>query len=206
MFDADSHGSARVERALSRSLADRRFVGIAAAYQDTYPDHLPSHLSFSKDSPGISDSDQISPQPRHPIALTDLQYIDIREIPTARQDQSHLNQGRILPILLGEPGPRDHGKFLSQMPKKLWTGRDDHNRLLHRASGHVDGTMPEFARVDLPGTRDAKDRRGCAGGCGLAAEGKVGKIFRRAGHGQPRGGQMKGDGFVHTHGHHRTRP
>lgn len=57
-----------------------------------------------------------------------------------------------LPVLLGEPGPGDHGEFLSEMPKKLWAVRYDDHGFLHSASGHVCRTVQEPARVHLPGT------------------------------------------------------
>lgn len=66
-------------------------------------------------------------------------------------DKSH-SMINALPLLLGEPRSSDHGKFLSELPKKLWTVGYDHYSFLYGASGNIGRTIDELARVHLPGT------------------------------------------------------
>ena len=80
-------------------------------------------------------------------------------------------------LLLCEPRTRDHRKLLSQLPKELWTIRNNHNRLLHCTPRDIGRFVQKFIGVHLPGARYAKNGGGRAGTHSSSTEGEVGEIL-----------------------------
>ena len=84
-------------------------------------------------------------------------------------------------LLLHEPRTRNHRQLLSQLPKKMWTIRNNYNRLLYCTPRDIGRFVQKLIGVHLPRARDAKNRSGKAGTRSFPTEGEVGKIFGGSG-------------------------
>ena len=162
MSDADNHGSAPAERALARKSVSEKPIN-EISYQDTYPGHLRNRSSSSIGSREISvwNSGLTAIKTTKPHSPTFSISTSVKSLDYC---QTYPIQGiNAFPLPLGEPRSSDHGKFLSELRKKLWAISYDHHSFLYSASGNIGRAIDELARVHLPGTWYAKNRSGWAG-------------------------------------------